>query len=70
MGVGLTFELRDKVWANRGDYLGSIISYKYQEVGGKDRPRQPKFMGFRGERDIPPEKLQTLRVAEDRFRNA
>lgn len=52
MGVGLTFELRDKVWANQEAYLGRVLKYKYQEVGVLDRPRQPKFMGFRALEDL------------------
>jgi DNA ligase-1 len=52
MGVGLTFELRDRIWKNRDAYLGRVIKYKYQEIGVKERPRQPKFMGFRAKEDM------------------
>lgn len=52
MGVGLNDALRADVWANRDKYLGRILKYKYQEIGCVDRPRQPKFMGFRDERDM------------------
>ena len=51
-GVGLTHELRQRVWDNRPDYLGQFLKYKYQAVGIKDRPRQPKFMGFRDPIDM------------------
>ncbi len=54
MGVGLTFELRDKIWANPEAYMGRLLKYKYQEVGVVDRPRQPKFMGFRDPADMAP----------------
>lgn len=51
-GIGLTHELRQHVWDNRRDYLGRIVKYKYQAVGVKERPRQPKFMGFRAVEDM------------------
>lgn len=52
MGVGLTFALRDEIWNNQAKYLGRWIKYKYQEIGVVDRPRQPKFMGFRAIEDM------------------
>jgi DNA ligase-1 len=51
-GVGLTHELRQQVWDNREAYLYKFLKYKYQAVGIKDRPRQPKFMGFRDPIDM------------------
>jgi DNA ligase-1 len=55
MGVGLDFALRDKVWANRPKYLGAFLKYKYQEIGVKERPRQPKFMALPDFNEIPVE---------------
>jgi DNA ligase-1 len=52
MGIGLTFELRQRIWDNPEAYLGRVIKYKYQEIGVKERPRQPKFMGFRAQEDV------------------
>jgi DNA ligase-1 len=52
MGVGLTHALRQEVWDNQESYLGRWIKYKYQEIGVVDRPRQPKFMGFRDPDDM------------------
>lgn len=51
-GIGLTHALRQEVWDNRDSYLGRYLTYKYQAVGVKDRPRQPKFMGFRAAEDM------------------
>lgn len=51
-GIGLTHELRQEVWDNQEKYLGKFIKFKYQAVGTMDRPRQPKFMGFRAEEDM------------------
>lgn len=60
MGVGLTFDLRDKVWANRPAYLGGFLKYKYQEIGMKERPRQPKFMGLPDFNEMPIEIQQPM----------
>lgn len=51
-GDGLTQELRQRVWHDRKAYLGLIIRYSYLSVGTKHKPRQPKFTGFRDERDL------------------
>lgn len=46
-GVGFTEQLRKKIWNNRGYYAGKTITYKYQKIGVKVKPRQPIFKGFR-----------------------
>lgn len=51
-GLGLTKELRQKIWDNRDEYLGKIIKFKYQVHGVKDKPRCPSFQGFRHEDDM------------------
>jgi DNA ligase 1 len=51
-GTGLTHQLRQQVWASRQDFLGRVIRYSFLSVGTKHRPRQPKFTGFRDERDM------------------
>lgn len=51
-GLGLTKELRQEIWNNRGEYMGKIIKYKYQKAGSKDKPRTPVFLGFRDLEDI------------------
>lgn len=60
MGVGLDFALRDRVWANRPKFLGGFLKYKYQEIGGKERPRQPKFMALPDFDEIPVEYQEEL----------
>jgi DNA ligase-1 len=60
MGVGLTFDLRDEVWANRPKFLGGFLKYEYQEVGGKIRPRQPKYMGLVQDNEVPADQLEAL----------
>ena len=51
-GIGLTHELRQKIWDCREAYLGKMIKFKYQKVGSIDKPRIPIFLGFRDERDL------------------
>lgn len=51
-GLGLTQLLRQQVWDNRPNFLGTIIRYSYLSVGTKNKPRQPKFTGFRDSRDL------------------
>lgn len=46
-GVGMTAALRKKIWNNREYYAGKIITYKFQAIGVKLKPRQPIFKGFR-----------------------
>lgn len=51
-GTGLDDRLRRQVWTNRETYLGRRIRYAYLESGTKDRPRMPKFTGFREDLDV------------------
>lgn len=51
-GPGLTQELRKQLWEQRDDLKGLYIRYKYQEIGTKDAPRLPQFLGFRDAIDI------------------
>ncbi len=52
IGTGYDDEFRKKVWENPYRYVRQIVKYKYQEVGQKDLPRFPVFLGFRDERDM------------------
>jgi DNA ligase-1 len=51
-GVGLTQELRKKIWENQSDYLGKLVHYRFQPHGVKDRPRIPSYYGFRNKEDM------------------
>jgi DNA ligase-1 len=51
-GKGLGDKLRKEIWDNQSKYLGKMVKYRYQEVGTKDKPRIPSFLGFRDERDM------------------
>lgn len=55
VGGGFTFKQRDEIWeANKkGNVYGTVIKYKYFEVGSTDEaPRQPVFTGFRDRIDF------------------
>lgn len=52
-GIGLTHELRDRIWVNQDEYLGRIITFEYQAGSDYEDPRFPSFKGFRLEVDIP-----------------
>ena len=52
IGSGFTEEQRREIWNKQVELIGSIVKYKYFEVGVKDKPRFPVFCGFRDKRDI------------------
>ena len=52
IGSGFTQAQRDEIWLNKEKYINSIVKYKYQEEGEKDKPRFPVFIGFRSKLDM------------------
>ena len=52
IGSGFTEEQRKEIWNKQVELIGSIVKYKYFEVGIKDKPRFPVFCGFRDKRDL------------------
>lgn len=52
VSTGMTAEDRQHYWDNQEDYLGKMLKYKFQEVGKKNLPRFPVFLGIRDERDM------------------
>lgn len=51
-GTGFDMEQRKEIWANKEQYLGKLVKFKYFEVGVKELPRHPVFLGFRDPDDI------------------
>lgn len=49
IGTGFTAEMRQEIWDQREELIGSLITFKYQEIGSQGRPRFPVFLGFRPE---------------------
>ena len=52
IGSGFTEEQRRDIWNRQEELKGSIVKYKYFEVGVKDKPRFPIFCGLRHFNDI------------------
>ena len=52
IGSGFTEEQRREIWNKQVELIGSIVKYKYFEIGVKDKPRFPIFCGFRDKRDM------------------
>lgn len=51
-GTGFTDADRQEIWDNRDKYIGRLAKIKHFQVGVKDLPRFPVWMGFRDEGDI------------------
>jgi len=53
IGTGFDAATRDVLWSMRKTTLiGSLVKYKHQLVGAKDKPRLPVFLGFRNRIDL------------------
>lgn len=50
IGTGFSAELRAELWANPP--LGRIAKFRHFEVGAKDKPRHPSFLGWRDPIDM------------------
>lgn len=51
IGSGFDVETRERIWLNQVDYLGKLVTFKYQPHGTMDAPRAPIFKGFRDRSD-------------------
>ena len=60
IGTGFSAEMRKELWAEAHPVCavdatglnGKIAKFKHFEVGAKDKPRHPVFLGWRDERDM------------------
>lgn len=52
IGTGYTAAQRQQLWNNREAILSSVVKYKHFEVGVKDAPRFPVWLGFRDPIDM------------------
>ena len=55
IGTGMSAHQREVFWQQRNDLIGKVVKFKYFEVGVKDAPRFPVFLGFRDVDDMEPE---------------
>ena len=47
VGTGFSRLQRMDLWGERKTLIGRSVKFRHQEVGAKDRPRFPAFIGFR-----------------------
>jgi len=52
IGTGYDHATRKWIWDNRDSLIGKLVKFKYQEIGVKDKPRFPVFLGIRNEEDM------------------
>lgn len=52
LGSGINHELGQKIWDDRENYIGKIVSYRFQPVGILNKPRFPTFKCFRDISDM------------------
>ena len=52
VGTGFDDALRRKLWFCREHVNGLVFTFKYQDVGGYDKPRIPVFKAFRNKDEI------------------
>lgn len=55
IGTGMSAHQREVFWQQRSELIGKVVKFKYFEVGVKDAPRFPVFLGFRDVDDMEPE---------------
>jgi DNA ligase-1 len=51
-GTGFSAADRSAIWTNREHYLGKFAKIKHFEIGVKDKPRFPVWLGFRALEDM------------------
>ena len=44
---GLPKSEKERLWLTKDDLIGKIVKYKYFDIGVKDLPRHPTYLGFR-----------------------
>lgn len=52
VGTGFDDALRRKLWFCREHVNGLVFTFKYQDVGGYDKPRIPVFKAFRNKEEV------------------
>jgi DNA ligase-1 len=52
VGSGYSEALRQELWSVRDEMIGQLLKFKHFEVGAKDAPRFPTFIGIRDRSDL------------------
>ena len=51
-GTGFDDAMRQEIWNNKSKYFGRTVTFRYQAIGMKDKPRILSFKGFRHKEDL------------------
>jgi len=51
-GTGFDAKQRKELWENRDSLEGKLVKYKFFNIGVKELPRHPVFLGFRDKEDM------------------
>ena len=52
IGTGFTDSVRDQLWKHKEDLIGTTVKYKYFDIGVKEAPRHPVYLGIRIPEDM------------------
>tara|TARA_R110002020_G_scaffold307502_5_gene523317 strand:+ start:1934 stop:2833 length:900 start_codon:yes stop_codon:yes gene_type:complete len=52
IGTGFSDTVRDQLWKHKDDLIGETVKYKYFDIGVKDAPRHPVYLGIRIPEDM------------------
>jgi len=52
IGTGFSDSVRDQLWKYRDGLIGQTVKYKYFDIGVKDAPRHPVYLGIRIPEDM------------------
>ena len=48
----MTHDERETLWKEKVDRIGSVLTFKFFRYGIKDKPRFPRFVGWRSGLDL------------------
>ena len=52
IGTGFSDNVRDQLWEHKEDLINTTVKYKYFDIGVKDAPRHPVYLGIRIPEDM------------------
>lgn len=52
IGTGFDEKMRKWIWEHRTEVLNTLVKYRHQPSGAKDKPRFPSYIGFRSQLDM------------------
>ena len=52
IGTGFTDTVRDQLWEHKEDLINTTVKYKYFDIGVKEAPRHPVYLGIRIPEDM------------------